>query len=69
MFGSCWFVVAVMADAVALPEPGGGVTMTTGMEAIPEPIVVERVTLEFVEVSAWPVLKSIAAYPVSIWTE
>ena len=61
MFGSCWFVVAVIAEAVADPEPCGGVTMTTGIEAIPWPIVVERVLDAPVEVSAVPVLKSIAA--------
>ena len=61
LFGSCWFVVAVSADAVALPEPGGGVTMITGIEAMPEPIVVDRVVVAPVELSAVPVAKSTAA--------
>jgi len=55
------FVVAVIADAVADPEPSGGVTITTGIEAIPWPIVVERVTVASVELSAVPVLKLMAA--------
>jgi hypothetical protein len=61
LFGSCWFVVAVIADAVADPEPSGGVTMTTGIDAIPWPMVVDRVTDAPVEVSAVPVLKLMAA--------
>jgi hypothetical protein len=61
LLGSCWFVVAVIAEAVADPEPCGGVTMTTGIEAIPWPIVVERTTVASVEERAAPVLKSMAA--------
>jgi len=61
LFGSCWFVVAVSADAVGDPEPAGGFTMMTGIEAMPEPIVVERVTVAPVVVSATPVEKLIAA--------
>ena len=52
VLGSCWFVVAVMAAADAEPDPVGGVTMTTGIEAIPEPIVMPRATVASVEVSA-----------------
>ncbi len=61
MLGSCWFVVAVIADAVADPEPIGGVTMTTGIEAMPWPTFVERVVDALVEVSAVPLVKSMAA--------
>ncbi len=43
--------------------------MATGIEARPWPIVVGGVTVASVEVSAVPVLKSIAAYPVDICTE
>src|SRR5262245_50888435 len=68
VFGSCWFVVAVMAEAVADPEPAGGFTMTTAIEAMPEPICVDFAAEWSVVVRAWPVLKFMAAKPVVICT-
>jgi len=51
---SCWLVVAVMTDALTLvPE---AVIMMTGLEGIPVPIFVDRVTLAFVVVSGAPLL-------------
>ena len=62
MFGSCWLVVAVMADDEGFVPPAAGGLMTMiGIEAIPEPMVVDRVFELSVEVSASPVLNSMAA--------
>jgi hypothetical protein len=57
-----------MAEAEADPEPAGGFTMTTGIEAMPEPICVDFATVWSVDVRAWPVLKFMAAKPDVIWT-
>jgi len=69
LFGSCWFVVDTMTDDVAAaPGVTGGVTTMIGIEGIPWPITVDRALEASVEVSARPVLKLTAAYPVSICT-
>jgi hypothetical protein len=69
LFGSCWLVVDTMTDDETFPpEVPGGVTTMSGIEGIPWPITVDRALEAPVEVSAWPVLKLTAAYPVSIWT-
>src|SRR6267143_4799879 len=56
-----------MADAVADPEPSGGVTMTTGIDAIPWPMVVDRVTGASVTRST-TIGQGIASMPVVIVT-
>jgi hypothetical protein len=62
LLGSSWFEVAVITDEAAAP-PGlvGGVMTMTGIEAIPEPMVLDRTDEGLGDVSAVPVLKSIAA--------
>jgi len=59
---SCWFVVPTTADAAGVcSEVAGGVRTMTGIEAIPPPMVLDRVFVASVETRATPVEKSTAA--------
>src|SRR2546422_3549306 len=59
---SCWFVVPTTADDRGFEsEVAGGVMTMTGIEAIPPPMVLDRVLELSVEARASPVAKSTAA--------
>jgi len=60
LLGNCWLVVAVTTD-VLMVVPAAVITMT-GLEGIPVPIFVDRVTLALVVVSGTaPLLQLMAA--------
>ncbi len=65
LLGNCWLVVAAITEVLMItPE---SVSTMTGLDGMPVPIVLDRVTEASVVLKARPVEKSTAAYPVAIW--